>query len=178
MWFPKLSIVCLIYLASVALCPGIQFRWPLCGAGNGSWCRDPAANGYSVGRKIIHNHWITAAVIHGYRLAHDGNQKGALWLRMFCKASVLMGEGCVFLYPAVSQLMVLNRADLRKLLLLMCSVWCTVLYSSTPLSFSVTFHGPPPTKIKRELSPSKELSPCSEDSSPMLYGEKCLYNYR
>ncbi|XP_060785927.1 ETS translocation variant 5a isoform X3 [Neoarius graeffei] len=42
---------------------------------------------------------------------------------------------------------------------------------------SLTFHGPPPTKIKRELSPSKELSPCSENRSPMLYGEKCLYNY-
>lgn len=36
MWFPKLSIVDLIYLASVALCLGIQFRWPLCGAGYGS----------------------------------------------------------------------------------------------------------------------------------------------
>lgn len=40
------------------------------------------------------------------------------------------------------------------------------------------FHGPPPTKIKRELSPSKELSPCSQDRSPMPYGEKCLYSYR
>lgn len=80
-----------------------------------------------------------------------------------------------------SQLMVLSRALLQKIstiLLLMCSIRCTVLYTSTPLSFSVTFHGPPPTKIKRELSPSKELSPCSEDSSSMLYGEKCLYNYR
>lgn len=103
MLFPKLSIVNLIYLASVALCTGIQFLWPLCGAGYWSWCRDPAANGYSAGRKIIHNHWITAAVIHEYRLAHDGNQKGALWLCMFCKATVLRGEGCIFLYLAVSQ---------------------------------------------------------------------------
>uniref|UniRef100_A0AAR2L1Y0 ETS domain-containing protein n=1 Tax=Pygocentrus nattereri TaxID=42514 RepID=A0AAR2L1Y0_PYGNA len=45
------------------------------------------------------------------------------------------------------------------------------------LSFSVMFHGPPPAKIKRELSPSKDLSPCSQDRSPMPYGEKCLYNY-
>ncbi|XP_062862125.1 ETS translocation variant 5a [Trichomycterus rosablanca] len=44
-------------------------------------------------------------------------------------------------------------------------------------SDSLMFHGPPPTKIKRELSPSKELSPCNEDRSPMLYEEKCLYNY-
>ncbi len=40
------------------------------------------------------------------------------------------------------------------------------------------FHGPPLVKIKRELSPSKELSPCSQDRSPMPYGEKCLYSYR
>lgn len=40
------------------------------------------------------------------------------------------------------------------------------------------FHGPPLAKIKRELSPSKELSPCSQDRSPMPYGEKCLYSYR
>ncbi|CAM9103074.1 unnamed protein product [Lampetra planeri] len=39
------------------------------------------------------------------------------------------------------------------------------------------FHGPPPTKIKRELTPSKELSPCHQDRSPMPYGEKCLYSY-
>lgn len=88
------------------------------------------------------------------------------------------GRRMYLFYPVVSQLMLLNRTDLQKILLLMCSIWCTVLYTSTLLSFSVTFHGPPPTKIKRELSPSKELSPCSEDSSPMLYGEKCLYNYR
>ncbi|XP_041724467.1 ETS translocation variant 1-like isoform X6 [Coregonus clupeaformis] len=45
-------------------------------------------------------------------------------------------------------------------------------------SDSLTFHGPPPSKIKRELSPSKENSPCSQDRSPMPYGEKCLYSYR
>ncbi|XP_010878010.2 ETS translocation variant 5a isoform X3 [Esox lucius] len=44
-------------------------------------------------------------------------------------------------------------------------------------SDSLMFHGPPPTKIKRELSPSKELSPCSQDRSPMPYTEKCLYSY-
>ncbi|XP_051762242.1 ETS translocation variant 5a isoform X2 [Ctenopharyngodon idella] len=44
-------------------------------------------------------------------------------------------------------------------------------------SESLMFHGPPPAKIKRELSPSKELSPCSQDRSPMPYGEKCLYSY-
>ncbi|XP_026865357.2 ETS translocation variant 5a isoform X3 [Electrophorus electricus] len=44
-------------------------------------------------------------------------------------------------------------------------------------SDSLMFHGPPPAKIKRELSPSKALSPCSQDRSPMPYGEKCLYNY-
>ncbi|KAM9448601.1 ETS translocation variant 5-like isoform 2-T2 [Salvelinus alpinus] len=44
-------------------------------------------------------------------------------------------------------------------------------------SDSLMFHGPPQTKIKRELSPSKELSPCSQDRSLMPYGEKCLYSY-
>ncbi|XP_030642270.1 ETS translocation variant 5a isoform X4 [Chanos chanos] len=44
-------------------------------------------------------------------------------------------------------------------------------------SDSLMFHGPPPAKIKRELSPSKDLSPCSQDKSPMPYGEKCLYSY-
>lgn len=46
------------------------------------------------------------------------------------------------------------------------------------LSCLVMFHGPPPAKIKRELTPSKELSPCRQDRSPMPYGEKCLYSYR
>ncbi|XP_062312907.1 ETS translocation variant 5a isoform X2 [Osmerus eperlanus] len=44
-------------------------------------------------------------------------------------------------------------------------------------SDSLMFHGPPAAKIKRELSPSKELSPCGQDRSPMPYGEKCLYSY-
>lgn len=44
--------------------------------------------------------------------------------------------------------------------------------------YLVMFHGPPPAKIKRELTPSKELSPCRQDRSPMPYGEKCLYSYR
>ncbi|XP_061826926.1 ETS translocation variant 5a isoform X1 [Nerophis lumbriciformis] len=42
-------------------------------------------------------------------------------------------------------------------------------------SDSLMFHGPPPTKIKREQTASKELSPCHQDRSPMLYEEKCLY---
>ncbi|KAG7219721.1 hypothetical protein INR49_018884 [Caranx melampygus] len=45
-------------------------------------------------------------------------------------------------------------------------------------SDSLMFHGPPPAKIKRELTRSKELSPCRQDRSPMPYGEKCLYSYR
>ncbi|KAM8855535.1 ETS translocation variant 5a isoform 2-T3 [Spinachia spinachia] len=44
-------------------------------------------------------------------------------------------------------------------------------------SDSLMFHGPPPAKIKRELTPSKEFSPCRQDRSPMPYGEKCLYSY-
>ncbi|KAM4731358.1 ETS translocation variant 5a isoform 2-T3 [Anableps anableps] len=44
-------------------------------------------------------------------------------------------------------------------------------------SESLMFHGPPPTKIKRELTPTKDLSPCRQDKSPMPYGEKCLYSY-
>ncbi|XP_035533142.1 ETS translocation variant 5a isoform X2 [Morone saxatilis] len=44
-------------------------------------------------------------------------------------------------------------------------------------SDSLMFHGPPPAKIKRELTPHKELSPCRQDRSPMPYGEKCLYSY-
>ncbi|XP_078118691.1 ETS translocation variant 5a isoform X1 [Sander vitreus] len=44
-------------------------------------------------------------------------------------------------------------------------------------SDSLMFHGPPPAKIKRELTPSREFSPCHQDRSPMPYGEKCLYSY-
>lgn len=46
------------------------------------------------------------------------------------------------------------------------------------VSCAVMFHGPPPTKIKREQTPTKDLSPCRQDRSPMPYGEKCLYSYR
>uniref|UniRef100_A0AAQ4NU07 ETS variant transcription factor 5a n=1 Tax=Gasterosteus aculeatus aculeatus TaxID=481459 RepID=A0AAQ4NU07_GASAC len=44
-------------------------------------------------------------------------------------------------------------------------------------SDSLMFHGPPPAKIKRELTPSKEFSPCRQDRSLTPYGEKCLYSY-
>ncbi|KAF3694484.1 ETS translocation variant 5 [Channa argus] len=44
-------------------------------------------------------------------------------------------------------------------------------------SDNLMFHGPPSAKIKRELTPSNELSPCRQDRSPMPYGEKCLYSY-
>ncbi|KAM6985210.1 ETS translocation variant 5a isoform 2-T2 [Aplochiton taeniatus] len=44
-------------------------------------------------------------------------------------------------------------------------------------SDSLMFHGPLPAKIKRELSPSKELSPCIQNRSPMPYEDKCLYSY-
>ncbi|XP_066543693.1 ETS translocation variant 5a isoform X2 [Amia ocellicauda] len=46
-------------------------------------------------------------------------------------------------------------------------------------SDNLMFHGPPPSKIKRELqSPSDELSSCSQDQSLTTpYGEKCLYSY-
>ncbi|MFT7815076.1 ETS translocation variant 5-like [Arapaima gigas] len=44
-------------------------------------------------------------------------------------------------------------------------------------SDNLIFHGPPPTKIKRELSPSKELSPCRQDQNLTTHGEKCLYSY-
>lgn len=43
---------------------------------------------------------------------------------------------------------------------------------------TVMFHGPPPVKIKREPTPSKDLSPCRKDRSPMPFREKCLYSYR
>uniref|UniRef100_A0A3Q2Q6F0 ETS variant transcription factor 5a n=1 Tax=Fundulus heteroclitus TaxID=8078 RepID=A0A3Q2Q6F0_FUNHE len=42
---------------------------------------------------------------------------------------------------------------------------------------SMMFHGPPPAKIKRELTSTQDLSPCRQDRSPMPYGEKCLYSY-
>lgn len=43
---------------------------------------------------------------------------------------------------------------------------------------TVMFHGPPPVKIKREPTPSKDLSPCRKDRSPMPFREKCLFSYR
>ncbi|KAJ8283048.1 hypothetical protein COCON_G00055670 [Conger conger] len=43
-------------------------------------------------------------------------------------------------------------------------------------SDNLVFHGPP-TKIKRELSPSKQLSPCSQAPGLPSYREKCLYSY-
>ncbi|XP_029702238.1 ETS translocation variant 5a isoform X1 [Takifugu rubripes] len=44
-------------------------------------------------------------------------------------------------------------------------------------SDSLMFHGPPPVKIKREPTPSKDLSPCRKDRSPMPFREKCLFSY-
>ncbi|XP_024119728.1 ETS translocation variant 5a [Oryzias melastigma] len=44
-------------------------------------------------------------------------------------------------------------------------------------SDSLMFHGPPPAKIKRELTPPKELSPCLQDRTPTSFKEKCLYSY-
>uniref|UniRef100_A0A8C9WL92 ETS variant transcription factor 5a n=1 Tax=Scleropages formosus TaxID=113540 RepID=A0A8C9WL92_SCLFO len=44
-------------------------------------------------------------------------------------------------------------------------------------SFAVMFHGPPPTKIKRELCPAEELSPCRQEQSLTPCAEKCLYSY-
>ncbi|XP_035250673.1 ETS translocation variant 5-like isoform X2 [Anguilla rostrata] len=38
-------------------------------------------------------------------------------------------------------------------------------------------HGPPSTKIKRELSPSDDLSPCGRDQASTPFGEMCLYSY-
>lgn len=40
------------------------------------------------------------------------------------------------------------------------------------------FHGPPQTKVKREVSPSRDFSPCGQEQRLSPYGEKCLYNYR
>ncbi|KAL2087845.1 hypothetical protein ACEWY4_016673 [Coilia grayii] len=44
-------------------------------------------------------------------------------------------------------------------------------------SDNLFYHGSPQTKVKREHSPSRELSPCSQTSRLSPYGEKCLYNY-
>lgn len=45
-------------------------------------------------------------------------------------------------------------------------------------TFVVMFHGPPQTKVKREVSPSRDFSPCGQEQRLSPYGEKCLYNYR
>ncbi|XP_060774145.1 ETS translocation variant 5b isoform X3 [Neoarius graeffei] len=42
---------------------------------------------------------------------------------------------------------------------------------------NLTFHGPPQTKVKREVSPSRNFSPCRQEQRLSPYGEKCLYNY-
>ncbi len=57
-----------------------------------AWCRDPGANGYSAGRKIIHNHWITTTLIHEYWLGYDGNLMGELWLHVLFCTMMLMGR--------------------------------------------------------------------------------------
>ncbi|XP_028835532.1 ETS translocation variant 5b isoform X2 [Denticeps clupeoides] len=44
-------------------------------------------------------------------------------------------------------------------------------------SDNLIFHSPPQMKVKRELSPSRELSPCSQTRRLSPYTEKCLYNY-
>uniref|UniRef100_A0A3P9GYF4 ETS variant transcription factor 5a n=1 Tax=Oryzias latipes TaxID=8090 RepID=A0A3P9GYF4_ORYLA len=41
----------------------------------------------------------------------------------------------------------------------------------------VMFHGPPPAKIKRELTPPKELSHCLQDRTPTSFKDKCLYSH-
>ncbi|TSK62559.1 ETS translocation variant 5 [Bagarius yarrelli] len=42
---------------------------------------------------------------------------------------------------------------------------------------NLMFHGPPQTKVKREVSPSREFSPCGQEQRLSPYGEKCHYNY-
>ncbi|KAK3557232.1 hypothetical protein QTP70_026109 [Hemibagrus guttatus] len=44
-------------------------------------------------------------------------------------------------------------------------------------TFLVMFHGPLQTKVKREVSPSRDFSPCGQEQRLSPYGEKCLYNY-
>ncbi|KAM4601733.1 ETS translocation variant 5-like isoform 2-T2 [Polymixia lowei] len=44
-------------------------------------------------------------------------------------------------------------------------------------SDNLMFHGPPTTKVKREPSPSKDLSPCSQEHRFTPYADKCLYSY-
>ncbi|XP_017336974.1 ETS translocation variant 5b isoform X2 [Ictalurus punctatus] len=42
---------------------------------------------------------------------------------------------------------------------------------------NLMFHGPPQTKVKREVSPNRDFSPCGQEQRLSPYGEKCLYNY-
>ncbi|XP_062852891.1 ETS translocation variant 5b isoform X2 [Trichomycterus rosablanca] len=44
-------------------------------------------------------------------------------------------------------------------------------------SDNLMLHGPPQAKVKREVSPGREFSPCGQDQRLSPYGEKCLYNY-
>lgn len=48
-----------------------------------------------------------------------------------------------------------------------------VIHECVSVCFAVMFHGPPVSKVKREPSPSKELSPCRTPHTDM-----CLYSYR
>ncbi|XP_053353610.1 ETS translocation variant 5b isoform X1 [Clarias gariepinus] len=41
---------------------------------------------------------------------------------------------------------------------------------------SLMFHGQPQAKVKREVSPSRNFSPCGQEQRLSPYGEKCLYN--
>ncbi|KAM6945763.1 ETS translocation variant 5-like [Aplochiton taeniatus] len=44
-------------------------------------------------------------------------------------------------------------------------------------SDNLMFHGLPVSKVKREASPSKDLSPCQQDQRHSPYSDKCLYSY-
>ncbi|KAJ8415090.1 hypothetical protein AAFF_G00007880 [Aldrovandia affinis] len=44
-------------------------------------------------------------------------------------------------------------------------------------SDNLVLHGPPATKIKREPSPSDDLSPCGLGQTLTPFGETCLYSY-
>ncbi|XP_045555321.1 ETS translocation variant 5 isoform X2 [Salmo salar] len=45
-------------------------------------------------------------------------------------------------------------------------------------SDNLMFHGPPASKVKRESSASRDLSPCSQEQQRLsLYTDKCLYSY-
>ncbi|XP_030637880.1 ETS translocation variant 5b isoform X1 [Chanos chanos] len=44
-------------------------------------------------------------------------------------------------------------------------------------SDNLILHSPLQTKVKRELSPSRDLSPCGQEQRLSPHGDKCLYNY-